>query len=169
MKKTIIFVLITAMTLCLAACSHTTNKPASQEPSSAVEIPSPWEACDTLEEAENRAGFDIAVSEPVSDYTETLIRVDASVKGSEILELIYRNDKDEIRIRKSVGAGDNSGDYNDYAKKHDESVGGLSVRMSGNNDIVNLAIWTNGSYAYSVHADSGISTADMVSIVSGIQ
>ena len=131
-----------------------------------VQIPNPFIDCDTLAEAEKLAGFQLVVPDAVNQSASRLFRAS---EGS-MLEVIYQDGETEIaRIRKAPGAEEISGDHTSYAKVSTVSVDGVQVTMKGENDLVALAIWTNGGYTYSIAVESPISSADMTKLVSAIQ
>ena len=64
-----------------------------------VEMPNPLVDCNTLEEAQELAGFDISLPDSMpKNYSESVIR---AIKGM-MIELIYTSNSDEIRVRKAL-------------------------------------------------------------------
>ena len=80
-----------------------------------AQLANPFTDTDTLEEAQEIAGFEIEVPAAVSLYTVVSYR---AIEG-EMLEIIFSDRKGEegYRIRKAAGEDDISGDYNEYAKE----------------------------------------------------
>ena len=58
---------------------------------------------------------------------------------------------------KSPGTEDNSGDYNVYAQEETLEISGNAVTLKGGNGAYSLAIWTDGSYAYSISVTDPLS------------
>ena len=132
-----------------------------------VEIPNPYTDCDTLADAAREAGFDFTVPEAINGTADRLYRV--MTLDGKMLEVIYHSGDDETaRIRKAPGAGDISGDFNEYAQTYTVTVGEIEVTMRGNDGMVCLATWTIDGYTYSVSVDSGVSSDDMAALVSEI-
>ena len=75
----------------------------------------------------------------------------------ELAEIEYSGGNDTLCYRKSRGTGDNSGDYNVYGREETAKIAGNSVTLKGADEGFTLAIWTDGSYAYSVSVTSPLS------------
>ncbi len=133
-----------------------------------VQLGNPLEYYDTLEEAVKAAGFDITAPESFGKYTERCF----CVINGEIIEISYSDSDGNSGpyIRKQKGTEDPSGDYNEYSEIKQVKVGGYDVTLKGNNGNVVLAIWTDGTCAYSATADeSGIPQAEMEEIIKNIK
>lgn len=169
MKKLIVIVLCAVMASMLAACgfrynvttpegstSQSVNASASQaneqeqiseQSLGGAQIPNPFVDCKTLEGAQELAGFDISLPDNMPEgYSQSGIR---AVKNT-MIEIIYNNGSDEIRIRKGTGSEDISGAYNEYTEADTVTVGSLQVTMKGSDGKVNVAVWFNGGYAFAV-------------------
>lgn len=132
-----------------------------------VQIPNPWQEYQTLEEAAAAAGFDLTAPESIDGYSEKNISV---LSGAEsILDITFRNDSEQICIRKAAGAEDISGDYNVYDKTETVSVGELEVTEKGNGGSVNLALWNDGGYTYSLYISAGASADETAKLISEIR
>ena len=106
MKKILAFAMATAMALSIAACGA--GKPTGGNPAnkSNVEIPNPFVDCETMEEAQEKAGFDMALPDTIDGYDSRKI----SVIEKELISVIFVNDKDgQICFRKGVGEKDEIG------------------------------------------------------------
>lgn len=194
MKKIFTIAICAVITLSLAACgkdesvkqTQSNNEVQSSMPtgvlggnSSAtasdneggkVEISNSWVVYETMDEAENVAGFDVSVPETVGEYTARIISVNTSFEPTTI-EVYYSNSDDSVngvRIRKAPGSQDISGDFNVYEKTYDVKIEERDVTMKGNGDVVSLAIWTENNYTYSLYVSTGISNETMIEIVSNI-
>ena len=69
---------------------------------------------------------------------------------NELAEIRYIGETENLRYRKSLGTQDNSGDYNEYSQETTVPLSGCTVTLKGGTDGYVLAIWTDGTYAYSV-------------------
>ncbi|MGN0707916.1 MAG: hypothetical protein ACI4JC_07955 [Faecalibacterium sp.] len=163
MKKMMAFVLSAVMVLSLAACSGI-----GKTGGSSLQIPNPFTECETMEDAANLVGFDFDVPDAVDDKERTAIRVNA---GSKLVEVIYGSEDEKAVIRKAEGSEDISGDYNHYAENTTVAVDKVQVTMKGKDGQVQLAVWTNNGYAYSIgiYAESGISSDAMTDLVAAVQ
>ena len=66
-------------------------------------------------------------------------------------------DTDSLCYCKSPGTEDNSGDYTVYAQEETLEISGNAVTLKGNDGAYSLAIWTDGSYAYSISVTNPLS------------
>jgi hypothetical protein len=143
MKKLIVVILCTVMSLMLVACSGNSVTDSQAD----AQIPNPFVDFKTLEEAQKLAGFDITLPDNMPEgYSKSAIR---AVKDT-MIEIIYRNGENEIRIRKGAGSEDISGAYNEYTVIDTVTVGNLQVTMKGNDGKVNVAIWVDGEYTFAI-------------------
>ena len=131
-----------------------------------VQRPNPFVEYETLAQAAQAAGFELATPDTVNGSDSRVFRA----IERDLLEVICRRGEDEAaRIRKAPGGEDISGDYNVYDQVSTVDVDGLSVTMKGENNLVQLAIWTSGGYTYAVSVAGGISSSDMTALVSAVQ
>ena len=151
-----------------------------------AQIANPWIDAESLEEAEEAAGFTIGIPEAEEPYTTLIYR---AMEG-EMLEIIFveyegseegddaeedddgNEYKEGFRIRKARGEDDISGDYNTYAEGKIISLeDGTKVTLRGNRkDSWSVAVWTvlpeegEETQAYSYAIDAGekqFSTAEI--------
>ena len=141
----------------------TIDPDAKTEDGDSAQIPNPLTGHDSLAELAKAVGFDIKAPTMPAGY-----QADAYIDISgELAEVFYTKDSDTLLYRISKGEGDNSGDYNTYSSKKTVDVNGVSVEMRGN-DKVNVAVWSNGGFAYSVSSEQGIAEADVVAVVNSL-
>ena len=127
-----------------------------------AQLANPFTDTDTLEEAQEIAGFEMEVPAAVSPYTVVSYRA----IEVEMLEVIFSDRKGEegYRIRKAAGEDDISGDYNEYAKEKTVRLSdGTKVTLRGDKeDAWSVAVWTadaeDGESAYSFAICSGEKT-----------
>ncbi len=129
-----------------------------------AQIPNPLTGHDSLAELAKAVGFDIkAPTVPAGYKTDAYIDI-----SGELAEVFYTNGTDNLLYRISKGEGDNSGDYNTYAAKKTVDVNGVSVEMRGG-DKVNVAVWSNGGYAFSLSSEQGLAEADVIAAVNSVK
>ncbi len=127
---------------------------------------SPIEEFSSLEEAEDRAGFDITVPDAGDSYQQSFFFIDG------MIEVQYANQNAEqvYSVRKAEGNEDISGDYNVYENEQPENVGNISVTLKGNNDTWSVATWENGGCSYAVTAgDQPLTLEEMLDVVRQVQ
>ena len=141
----------------------TIDPEAKTEDGDSTQIPNPLTDHESLAELAKAVGFDIKVPTVPAGYA-----ADAYIDISgELAEVFYENGSDTLLYRVSKGEGDNSGDCNTYSTNKTVNVNGVSVEMHGN-DKVNVAVWSNGGFAYSVSSEQGIAEADVIAAVNSV-
>ena len=166
MKKLLAILMSAAIALSIAACGA--GKPTGGNPAnkSNVEIPNPFVDCETMEEAQEKAGFDMALPDTIDGYDSRKI----SVIEKELISVIFVNDKDgQICFRKGVGEKDVSGDFNQYAETEQIDMGGTTITLKGSDGKVNLAVWTKDGYAFSISSTDGLSKVTMTDLVTALK
>lgn len=126
-----------------------------QEPEG-VRPPSPFIPCATMAEAEDLAGFGLTAPKG-ADIVEGW--------DSYMIQLIYGEEDETMRIRKAADEGDISGDYTNY----DQVKTVNSVTIKGAGDVYSLAIWEKDGYAYSVSVAAGLSQADLLALAASVR
>ena len=161
MKKKIIIAVCTAlMAVSLAVCGGNT----STKISSSVAMANPWEDFKTLEEAQEKVGFEISLPEDWAKK-DAVYRVCEGLNAIEV-----RFDEGDEVIRKAKDDGDISGDYNEYASEETMTIGEAQVTFKGTSeDEVNLAVWVSGDYSYSVSSTDAVSADQMKKIVEAVK
>lgn len=131
-----------------------------------TEIPNPFILCDTMDEAAQIAGFSMTLPSGVPDGIDnSVIR---AVK-SNMIEVIYQGDQEQISVRKAVGTEDISGDFTTYSDVNVEDVNGRSVTLKGSNGKIMVATWTDGGYTYAVRTETGLEHDVIAGMVSSVQ
>ena len=89
---------------------------------------------------------------------------------ADMAEIVYAWDGQQIYFRKSGGTEDNSGDYNTYAVEKSIKLGNNSVTLKGDraNQFV-LAVWSDGTYSYSLGCAKPLKKADILGIIEEIE
>lgn len=133
-----------------------------------TELPNPWTAADSLEDAAALAGFSLALPDR-GDDEETI----SVLTGGEhaLIEVRRKSGERQVCIRKGQGDGDISGDYNVYAETETVSVGAGTAELRGDGDTVSLATWTEGAYAYSIGVcgGDGLDRAEMEAMIAAVR
>ena len=153
--------LLAASLTALTACGQ---KNADMDASSVeenVQIPNPWVAYPSLEEAVKSSGIALTLPEEIggvkADFWQAI--------PDELIEVRYG---DHYSVRKGTGGEDISGDFNAYAEVTQKEIDGKTGTFKGNDGKVMLAVWTEGNYGYSVSAD-GLSAENMTSVVAAVK
>lgn len=120
---------------------------------------------DTLEELSQSVGFDIKdLSSLPFEAVETIY----TDYGNGLAQIAYIGENQALYYRKSLGTDDNSGDYNIYDSESKLAMQDISVTLKGNNGLFQLAVWTDGKYAYSISLTEGIAKDSFANIIRGI-
>lgn len=148
MKKIIGFMICIVMLLSVVACGNkATGKETENVGGNSVEIPNPFVECETIDKAEQLAGFKISVLENIPEgFVQSVVRA----IENELIEIIYLRGEDEICIRKAKGNENISGNYNNYAENGTMEFENFKVTIKGNNGKVNVATWVDGDYTYAL-------------------
>ena len=81
----------------------------------------------------------------------------------------YGSSEEIITISKGKDDGtDISGDYNEYSSVSEETIGGVTVTLKGNDGEFNLAAWTDDGYAYAVSSYPGMSSDKMTDLIESL-
>ncbi|MGI6030062.1 MAG: S-layer homology domain-containing protein [Eubacteriales bacterium] len=131
-----------------------------------VEIPNPFISCQTMDDAAQIAGFSMTLPSSVPNWVNT-----SKIRAvqSNMIEVIYQGNQNQLTIRKAVGTEDISGDFTTYSDVHTEDVNNHCVTVKGNDGKIMVATWTDGNYTYSIQTAAGLEHDALVSIVSSVQ
>lgn len=136
------------------------------ENSELVGMANPWVEAENQREAEDQAGYAITLPQTLPEgYGEPSFLV---IPG-EIVEAYYAGTGEaRLCVRKAAGTEDASGDYREYPESQQVTVGDLEVTMKGDNGEVSLAVWQDGTYAYSIgiYGGAGLPVEKMSQMVS---
>lgn len=87
----------------------------------------------------------------------------------ELAEIDYTGEGKTACYRKAAGTEDCSGDYNVYTDVTEFEAGSITVTLKGEAGQYALAIWTDGSYSYSLSLSDGLSLSDWQALMNSIQ
>ena len=109
---------------------------------------------DSLEALTEKTGI------PLNELTGvpfTVERTEYVSYWGNLAKIQYFGDTDSLCYCKSPGTEDNSGDYTVYAQEETLEISGNAVTLKGSDGAYSLAIWTDGSYAYSISVTNPLS------------
>lgn len=102
MKKMMKCVMALVMVASMTGCGKETKVP-TEPVGENTQIPNPFAECETIEEAEKLAGFDLVIPEKVPEgFSDKNI----SAIQDEMIDITYDNGEDKLCIRKGKGAED---------------------------------------------------------------
>lgn len=120
------------------------------------------EELSSAKELAERTGVDIR---ELTDLPFAPTQTQYTAYSDALAEIRYLAGDKEIRLRKSAGTEDNSGDYTDYADVQTISLAGQSVTLKGEGESVSLALWSDGTWSCSISADPALSREEMTALV----
>lgn len=130
-----------------------------------VQMPNPFTEHETVENAKRALSFDPVIPTAVPNG----YRLDCiSTMSDDFIQLVYKNGENEFMYRMAKGTDDISGDCNVYKNVKTVDAENLKITVRGN-DKINGAVWTDGTYSYSVYSSEGISESDALKLVSSIK
>lgn len=87
----------------------------------------------------------------------------------ELAQITYTGEGYTVTLRQTLGTEDNSGDYNVYAETTTREVAGLQVTLKGDSQGYSLAVWNDGTYAYSLSAEPSLAAAEWETVIAGVK
>lgn len=133
--------------------------------SGGVRIPNPFQDCASLSDAEKIAGFSLAFPERLSGgFISSAIQA----VSEDMIQVIYTSGEKEVLVRKAIGEGDISGDCHVYEESRTQSVGERTVTVLGSGGLIHTAAWSEGAYAYSISASTGLDSETLSALISAI-
>lgn len=146
---------LTALAACLAIalCSWLVWQPRDVQEPDVMAIPQ-------IEEAASIDELSAKTHIPLAELTDIPFPVERTEYVSyweNLAEIQYFGGSESLCYRKSQGTEDNSGDYNVYDREETTKVGENSVTLKGTDEGFTLAVWTDGSYAYSISLSTPLS------------
>ena len=86
----------------------------------------------------------------------------------ELAEVCWQTDGQTITYRMAPGDGDVSGDFTAYGWEEELTVGTYAVTCKGEEGLVFLAVWSDGTYGFSLHASAGLSVEEVTALIESI-
>lgn len=84
---------------------------------------------------------------------------------NELAQIQYSGQGQTATYRQSAGTEDNSGDYTAYGDVAEITAGGLSVTLKGDGGVYVLAVWTDGTFSYSLRLSQGTSETEWLDMI----
>lgn len=88
--------------------------------------------------------------------------------GTDMAQITYEGQDQTCTFRKSVGDGDNSGDYNSYPAVETLSAGTVTATLKGTADGFTLALWQDGGFSYSLRLSAGLSAPEWAELIAAV-
>ncbi len=171
-KRTMIAVIAGTAIMCVcAACGNKTvvNTDTTDKTQDTQQIANPWVEYDDVEKAAKAAGFEMIVPEHVDGYTDKTI----SVMDNRLIQVEFSNgDSEYICFRKcaiSDGESDISGDFNEYSFTEKTEINKNLVTMKGDAGKVKVAVWSDGTYNYSIGSTELLTEDNMTELVAQLK
>ena len=117
------------------------------------------------EELSEAVGFPVKSAQSLPFFPQSIYYT--SYWG-EMAQIDYANGGSTACFRQSLGEEDNSGDWDEYPAKESFTVNGCAVTLKGEADSYTLAIWSDGTYSYSLSLSAGQPASVWESIVEGV-
>lgn len=86
----------------------------------------------------------------------------------ELAEVCWQADGQTITYRMAPGDGDISGDFTAYGWEEELTAGTYAVTCKGEKGLVFLAVWSDGTYSFSLHASAGLSVEEVTAVIESI-
>lgn len=118
-----------------------------QTPEGDTQVTWDYQEYDSAQALSEQMGYEVSDIEGLPFDPQTTVY--ASI-GTDLAQIDYQTGDTSACYRKSLGTEDNSGDYNQYEKVDTVSAGDIQVELRGADDGYVLAVWTDGTYAYSL-------------------
>ena len=117
------------------------------------------------EELSEAVGFPVKSAQSLPFFPQSIYYT--SYWG-EMAQIDYANGGSMACFRQSLGEEDNSGDWSEYPAQKSLTVNGCAVTLKGEADSYTLAIWSDGTYSYSLSLSAGQPASVWESIVEGV-
>lgn len=167
-------ILLAAAVLFMPFASHAdAAEPVSLRTEQAAQTANPWTSYSTKQAAQKAAG--IKLKAPDKYFIYKIREYRAMTEEPKILEFFYASVKgkrdyaDTMTIRKSLQAGDISGDYTDYEFTRQLKAGRRLVTVKGNGKYLHCAAWQDENYAYAITVDGGLTQKEMKKLIGKIR
>jgi len=122
--------------------------------------------CSSISELSQSVGFTVKEV----NYVTFKVSKTTYTDNDGMAEITYKGTgKESVVYRMSKGDEDNSGDYSEYKSTVKADIAGSKVTLKGNDGAYVLAIWSDGTYSYSIALTSGANKAEWHKIIESIQ
>lgn len=167
MKRFIlVFLCALLLTASLCSCESTADDNITDTfDETTAQISNPFIGCESLESADEIAGFEISVPESIYGGSE---EISINAIDGKMIEIIYKNGTEQTRIRKAVGNEDISSDYNDYDQVETTELNGYQITTKGNKGVINVAIWANDTFSFAIDTIPGFDINTIAKLIENI-
>lgn len=87
----------------------------------------------------------------------------------QLAEVVWRGtDGQSLTYRMAPGEQDVSGDFTAYGWEETLTAGAYTVTCKGEDALVFLAVWSDGTYSFSLHASAGLTTAQTAELIESL-
>ena len=162
---------ITVLAACLAvllvgalALPQLISRPSQEEPETM--IANGMVEVTSREELSEAVGFPVKAAQTLPFFPQSILYT--SYWG-EMAQTDYANGPESACFRQSPGTQDNSGDWNEYPAQETIEVSGSTVTLKGEKDAYTLAVWSDGTYSYSLSLTAGQTAEVWTHIVAGVE
>ncbi len=172
--KNVFLIVFCAAFICMPVLCEAAQNSAPSALSS--QLANPFVDCNTLDEAEKKAGFSMVLPKKLpKGYEVTGYRV--LMTGEKMIEVMYEYNNQELRFRKGK-IEKISGDNVNHPETSTVKINNISVKFSGEKGKIQLAEWDYADYMYSISATAynkqfvtiggGISKNEMTAMIKGM-
>lgn len=116
----------------------------------------------SIEELSELVGFEVATDFSLPFEAKEIV---CRSYWDEMAQIEYSGEGYAATYRQSLGTDDNSGDYNVYGDTVEITVNGRTVTLKGDSGAYVLAMWTDGTYSYSLSISPGVPAEDWRNIL----
>ena len=118
------------------------------------------------EELSEAVGFPVKSAQSLPFFPQSIYYT--SYWG-EMAQIDYANGGSMACFRQSLGEEDNSGDWSEYPAQKSLTVNGCAVTLKGEADSYTLAIWSDGTYSYSLSLSAGQPASVWAELIEGVR
>lgn len=128
-----------------------------------VQVLPPFRQVDSLDALSEAVGFPVT---EVSKLPFDPVSTTYTAYDEDTAEITYTGSGGQTATyRQSCGSEDNSGDYNLYPDT--QALPEQNATLKGQDGLYTLALWTDGTYTYSLHLSSGLSADAWQALLDG--
>ena len=140
------------------------SSPAQKEPETMVA--NGMESLPSRDDLSQAVGFPVKSAETLPFFPQ---EIDYTSYWGDMAQIDYASGPVSACFRQSLGTDDNSGDWNEYSAQEEITAAGCAVTLKGEAGTFTLAIWTDGTYSYSLSLSSAEPADVWQKIVEGVR
>lgn len=163
-KRRTASILALAACLTLVVCGSLAFQPwaPQPQPTEQVKLVNPIQTAEGVTALAETLPFPLAV--PTQLPEGYAFEHASSILGT-LAQVIYLNGEEKLTYRMSEGAGDISGDFNQYPET--ATVDGVTLK--GDGGLVSLALWEDGGYTYSLSSTAPLPAETVLAVQSHVE